>query len=68
MLRVNILSEEKEETRITDMIIEESVELYGFIPKEKSDENRKWMIEQVYKLKQDYTNRRGKYRCGGRVL
>jgi hypothetical protein len=59
---VNILNEEKEETSITDMIIEKSVELYGFTPKDKSDENRKWTVANGYKIKKDQSNRRGKNR------
>jgi hypothetical protein len=52
---VNILSEEKEAMLLTDRIIEKSVELYGFTPKEKSDKNRKWMLEHGYQLKKGYT-------------
>jgi hypothetical protein len=65
---VNILSEEKEETSITEKIIEKSVELYGFTPKEKSDENRKWMLKHGYKIKQDHTHKRGKYRTRKREI
>ena len=47
---VSTLSVEKEKSS-TDLLIEKSFELYGFTPKEKSDENRKWMRKNGYKIK-----------------
>jgi hypothetical protein len=32
----------------SDLVIEKSVELFGFTPEEKSDENIKWMREHGY--------------------
>ena len=50
--RGNNLSVEKEKKSLTDLIIERSVELYGFTPDERSDENLKWMRENGYGVKQ----------------
>ena len=49
--RVNRLDIEKVKS-LTDLIIEKSVELYGFTPSEKSEENLKWMLENGYPVKQ----------------
>ena len=50
-MRVNRLDVEKGKKRTTDLVIEKSVELYGFTPNEKSDENLKWMRENGYLVK-----------------
>jgi len=47
-MRVNRLDVEKGKKSSTDLVIEKSVELYGFTPNEKSDENLKWMRENGY--------------------
>ena len=47
-LRVSRLSSEKDKKKLTDLIIEKSVELYGLTPDEISDENLKWMRENGY--------------------
>ena len=49
--RVNRLDVEKVKG-LTDLVIEKSVELYGFTPSEKSEENLKWMLENGYPVKQ----------------
>jgi len=49
--RVNRLDVEKVKS-LTDLVIEKSVELYGFTPSEKSEENLKWMLENGYPIKQ----------------
>jgi len=46
------LDVEKGKKSSTDLVIEKSVELYGFTPNEKSDENLKWMLENGYLIKQ----------------
>ena len=46
-VRVNILVSETLKNT-TDLIIEQSVDLYGYTPKEKSDENEKWMRRNGY--------------------
>ena len=43
----NKLSVEKKK-KSTDIIIEKSVELFGFTPDEMSDDNQNWMIENGY--------------------
>jgi hypothetical protein len=48
---VNRLDVEKVKS-LTDLVIEKSVELYGFTPSEKSEENLKWMLENGYPIKQ----------------
>jgi hypothetical protein len=45
---VRKLGVEKEKKSLTDLIIERSVELYGFTPAERSDENIKWMLKNGY--------------------
>lgn len=47
-LRVSRLSSEKDKKKLTDLIIERSVELYGLTPDEISDENLKWMRDNGY--------------------
>jgi len=42
---------EKEKKSLTDLIIEKSVDIYGFTPNEKSDENLKWMRRNGYSIK-----------------
>jgi hypothetical protein len=46
--RGNRLSVEKGKRNFTDIVIEKSVELYGFTPDEMSDENQNWMLENGY--------------------
>lgn len=45
---VSRLGVEKMKKSSTDLVIERSVELYGFTPDEKSDENLKWMQKNGY--------------------
>jgi hypothetical protein len=59
---VSRLGVEKEKKSLTDLIIEKSVELYGFTPDEKSDENLKWMRENGYVDKQMPKRGRGRGR------
>jgi hypothetical protein len=59
LVRVNALNEDKVKKRSTDLVIERSVELFGFTPNEKSDENLKWMRENGYQIKQVQRHRRG---------
>ena len=49
---MNELGEEKDSKHVSDLMIEKSVELFGFTPDEKSDKNRKWMQEHGYSIKQ----------------
>ena len=44
---MNKLSVEKKMV-LADLVIKKSVELFGFTPEEKSDENLKWMQENGY--------------------
>jgi hypothetical protein len=46
------LIEDKNKKRFSDMVIKKSVELFGFTPDEKSDNNLKWMLENGYRIKQ----------------
>ncbi len=46
-MRVDILVSESVK-KVTDLIIERSVELYGFSPDERSDENEEWMRRNGY--------------------
>ena len=50
---------EKGKKSSTDLVIEKSVQLYGFTPNEKSDENLKWMRANGYLIKQVQKYRRG---------
>ena len=43
----------------SDLVIDKSVELFGFTPEEKSDENLKWMREHGYRIKRDKNGRWG---------
>ena len=43
----------------TDLVIEKSVERYGFTPNEKSDENLKWMRENGYLSKNAQKDKHG---------
>jgi hypothetical protein len=45
---VSRLGIKKQEKSLTDLIIERSVELYGYTPDERSDNNVKWMLENGY--------------------
>jgi len=49
----------KKEKSSTDLVIEKSVELYGFTPNEKSEENLKWMRENGYLGKHAQRNMHG---------
>ena len=55
----NRLSVEIEKRSNADIVIEKSVELYGFTPDEMSDENQNWMLENGYLI-----SRRQKRRSG----
>ena len=57
--RVSKLDVEKGKKSSTDLVIEKCVELYGFTPSEKSDENLKWMRENRYQIKKVQRHRRG---------
>ena len=57
--RVSRLAVNKGKKSSTDLVIEKSVELYGFTPSEKSDENLKWMRENGYQIRQVQRHRRG---------
>ena len=57
--RGNRLSLEKEKKSFTDIVIEKSVELYGFTPDEMSDENQNWMLENGYLSRRSQKRRRG---------
>ena len=59
LVRVNALNEDKEKKSSKDLVIERSVELFGFTPNEKSDENLKWMRENGYRVKKVKRRRRG---------
>ena len=48
LVPVNALNEDKGKKSSTDLVIERSVELFGFTPDEKSDENMKWMRKNGY--------------------
>jgi len=45
------LVEEKTKKRVSDIVIDKSVELFGFTPDDKSDRNRKWMQKHGYSIK-----------------
>ena len=45
------LSVKRAEKSCSDRVIEKSVELFGFTPDEKSDNNMKWMSEHGYLVK-----------------
>jgi hypothetical protein len=56
---VSRLGIEKKKKSLTDLVIERSVELYGFTPDERSDENLNWMLENGYMNRQAQRKRRG---------
>ena len=35
----------------SEKVTEKSLELFGFTPQERSDQNLKWMLENGYKIK-----------------
>jgi len=43
--------------KFSDLVVKKSIELFGFTPKEKSDQNLKWMLENGYKLKKKSRSR-----------
>jgi hypothetical protein len=49
---VSRLDEERRKKSFSDLVIEKSVELFGYTPDEKSDINLKWMRENGYMKKQ----------------
>ena len=53
------LNDERRKKSFSDLVIEKSVELYGFAPDDRSDENLKWMRENGYLIKQTQKHRRG---------
>ena len=53
-----MLNIEKEKNS-SELITEKSVELYGFTPEEKSDENLEWMRKNGYTIKRVEKHRRG---------
>jgi hypothetical protein len=53
------LDEEKQKKSLTDLVIERSVELYGFTPDEKSDENMNWMRKNGFSFNQTTRYKRG---------
>jgi hypothetical protein len=57
--RVIRLGVEKRKKSSIDLVIERSVELFGFTPDEKSDENLKWMQEKGYLSKKGKRSKRG---------
>jgi len=56
---VNGLGSEKGKRGSSDLVIERSVELYGFTPEEKSNENLKWMRMNGYLSKRVKRHKRG---------
>ena len=53
------LGVEKEKKSLTDLVIGKFIELYGFTPDERSDENLNWMLENGYLSRQAQRHRRG---------
>jgi hypothetical protein len=41
----------KEKKSFSELVTEKSLELFGFTPQEKSDQNLKWMLKNGYKIK-----------------
>jgi hypothetical protein len=64
--RVNRLDVVKGKKSSTDLLIEKSVERYGFTPNEKSDENLKWMRENGYLSKHAQKDKQGIRRKGSK--
>jgi len=58
---LNLKRREKMKSRVqkkfSDLVVKKSIELFGFTPKEKSDQNLKWMLENGYKLKKKSRSR-----------
>jgi len=54
-----LLGEEKPMKSSTDLVIERCVELYGFTPDEKSDENMNWMRKNGFSVNQATRYKRG---------
>jgi hypothetical protein len=46
--RVNSLVSDYRKKNSEDLIIERSIDLYGYTPKEKSDKNLEWMLLNGY--------------------
>jgi hypothetical protein len=61
MWLVSVLSIDKEKKSF-ELVIEKSVELFGFTPEEKSNENVRWMRSNGYDIKQVQKSARGKHR------
>jgi hypothetical protein len=60
-LRVNSLISEKGKKNSTDRVIKKSMELFGYTPEEKSDENIEWMLRNGYiKEKKNKRGTRGR--------
>ena len=59
LTRVNALNEDKGKKRSTDLVIERPVELFGFTPDEKSDENMNWMRKNGFSVNQATRYKRG---------
>jgi hypothetical protein len=57
---VSRLDEERRKKSFSDLVIEKSVELFGYTPDEKSDRNMKWMRENGYMKK----HKRARQRSG----
>jgi len=57
---VSRLGEERRKKSFSDLVIENSVELFGYTPDEKSDRNLKWMSENGYMKK----HKRARHRSG----
>ena len=56
---MNGLGSEKGKRSSTDLVIEKSVELYGFTPDEKSNENLEWMRKNGYLSERVKRHKRG---------
>ena len=46
--RVAKLVSELKKKSLTDQVVEQSMDLYGYTPDQKSDENEKWMLQNGY--------------------
>ncbi len=51
---MNALSSGKVRRNPTDSVIQRSMELYGYTPAEKSDENLEWMLQNGYLKEKRY--------------
>ena len=56
---MNGLGSDKGKKSSTDLVIERSVELYGFTPDEKSNENLEWMRKNGYLSERVKRHQRG---------